>query len=436
VALVVLVTAVAMLAAVGTSVAKTSHHAAKAAAAGGLPAGCSKPVGSKASNAKLIVTDLPLQGALRPLTTEINAAASLILHQWNFKAGKYPIQFATCDDSTAQAASWDPTTCTNNAKQYAQNKKVVAIVGTFNSGCAELEMPITNRAGLLMVSPANTLVGLTRPSGLPGEPQKWFPTGKRNYTRVVAADSYQGAAISEYMKGKGYKSVYILNDGEAYGVGVATTVANSAKHLGIKVLGDDKWDEKAPNYVDLWNKVKATNPDVVFVGGIVSANGAQLIKDKASVLGDNTKVPLIGPDGFNTSSTQQGAGAAAEGMIVTIAGVDPNQLSNAGAVKFRNQFKKQFHVKQLQAYTAYGADAVLAALTAIKKSNGTRSGVTSKAYGLSFPNGITGNFSIDKYGDRQSTTPVTFDRIQGTSINAFVVIKPTAADVKSTTPGS
>ena len=110
-----------------------------------------------------------------------------------------------------------------------------------------------------MISPANTYVCLTE--GGPGcaddEPDKYYPAGTRNYTRVVAHDAYQGAALAEFMQGQGTTKLYILNDKEAYGLGVATNTRDAAEHLGIEVVGFEAWDPKASNYEALMNKIKA-----------------------------------------------------------------------------------------------------------------------------------------------------------------------------------
>ena len=168
----------------------------------------------------VIASDLPLQGSLRPLAVQIVAAIRLELKQMNFKIGDKTITYASCDDSTAAKGSWDSQTCTNNANGYKTVKNFLGLIGTFNSGCAEIIAPILNRApggGIAMVSPANTYVGLTKPSGVPGEPNKYFPSGKRNYARVAVPDNFQGAADATFLQSKGIKSVYVLNDGEAYG---------------------------------------------------------------------------------------------------------------------------------------------------------------------------------------------------------------------------
>jgi branched-chain amino acid transport system substrate-binding protein len=418
--------AAGFLLAAGLLVVSAAVANARPSHVSGLPNTCSKPFGK---GDYVIASDLPLQGALRPLSVQIVQAIQLELKSMNYQIGGKTVQYVSCDDSTAAKGSWDPQTCTNNANSYKSVTNLLGVIGTFNSGCAEIEAPILNRApggGIAMVSPANTYVGLTKPTGVAGEPQKYFPTGKRNYARVAVPDNFQGAADAQFLKGKGVKSVYVLNDGEAYGVGIANNFANAAKALGITVLGNDKWDASQPNYQSLFQGIASKNPGAVFLGGIVSNNGGQLIKDKVSVLGDNSKVILMGPDGFNTSSTPQDAGTAAEGMYVTIGGQDPNKLTNASGKVFLTAFRKAYHVKTLEAYTAYGAQAFLVLANAIQKSNGSRSGITTKLYSQNFPNGVIGSFRIDATGD-PSLGGVTVDQITNGNITPLVVVLPPAS---------
>jgi branched-chain amino acid transport system substrate-binding protein len=201
----------------------------------------------------VIASDMPLQGSSRFQTEQIVAAIRYQLDQQDWKAGDYNIGFQSCDDATAQAGKWDSGKCSSNANAYAANDKLIGVIGTFNSGCAQIEIPVLNQAadgGIAMVSPANTLACIT--VALPGcastEPDKYYPTGSRNYARVVAHDAYQGAALAEFMKAQGVTSVYILNDKESYGLGVASTTRNASESVGIKVAGFEAWDPKATSY--------------------------------------------------------------------------------------------------------------------------------------------------------------------------------------------
>ena len=117
----------------------------------------------------LIASDLPLQGASRLQSLQINAAIRQELKNREWKAGDYNIGFQACDDATAQAAKWDSGKCSQNANAYAANDKLVGVVGTFNSGCAAIIIPVLNQApdgGIAMVSPANTYAVLDgQPAG-------------------------------------------------------------------------------------------------------------------------------------------------------------------------------------------------------------------------------------------------------------------------------
>ena len=139
-------------------------------------------------------------------------------------------------------------------------------------------------------------------------------------------------------------------------------------------------------------KIKATNPDAIFLGGLICSNGGQLIKDKVAVLGANTGVKLIAPDGFFISSTLTGsgsAGAAGQGMYVSNAGVPADKLVGAGKT-FIDQFKAKYGVTTVQPYTAYAAQTAQVLLNAIAASDGTRPSVTKNVFGMKITNGILG----------------------------------------------
>jgi len=352
----------------------------------------------------LVASDLPLQGSGRTQTEQMVNAIKFIFKQQNFKAGKYTVGYQSCDDSTAQAGKWDSGKCSTNANAYVGNKSVIGVIGTFNSGCAEIIIPILNRASpgpMGMVSPANTYVGLTHkgPAIAPGEPEKYYPTGKRNYTRIVAADDFQGAADALLTKQLGYKSVFILNDKEAYGLGVANDYQNSAEALGLKIAGFTAWDPKASSYEALATRIKQTGASTVFVGGLICENGAKLIKDLRSVLGKN--YPLIAPDGFSDFTAN---GPAAAGMYVSVAGVPPEKLSGPGKT-FVDDFGAQIGT-QVNPYAAYAAQAAVVMLDAIAKSDGSRGAVTNQLFQTNITDGILGTFSINENGDT-TANPVT-----------------------------
>ena len=352
----------------------------------------------------LIASDMVLQGSSRTQTLQIVEAIRQVLDSAGWKAGAVNVGFQSCDDATAQAGKWDPGKCSQNANAYAENPALLAVIGTFNSGCAAIEIPVLNQApggGLAMISPANTYVCLTE--GGPGcaddEPDKYYPAGTRNYVRVVAHDAYQGAALAQFMQEQGTTKLYVLNDKEAYGLGVATNVRNAAEHLGIEVVGFEAWDPRASNYEALMRKIGQSGADGVFLGGLTDENGAQVIKDKVKVLGDNETVKLYMPDGFTQQSSIDESGVEnTRGAFFSVAGVPVEEFGPAGQ-EFIAEFATRIGDEPVDPYGVYGAQAAQITLDAIARSDYTRAGVIEQLFATEVSDGFLGDFSFNENGD-------------------------------------
>ena len=384
-----------------------------------LPSSSCGPVVYKGSGSPdfIIASDLPLQGAIRHQTVEISRAMIWALAEKGWKAGSYKIGYQSCDDSTAQTGGWDTAKCATNAHLYANSKSVIGVLGTFNSGCAKIEVPVLNRAALAMISPANTNPGLTKKWDV-GEPNKYYPTGSRNYARVVATDDIQGPADALWSQSLGFKKVFVLNDKQTYGVGVATTYKAAATKLGIKVVGFQGWDAKASSYEALATSIKASGAQAVFLGGIVCNNGAKLMQDLKAV---DPKIQLQMPDGFSDPGAN---GAVGNGSYISVAGEPPNALTGQGAT-FVKSFGKQIGTTP-NPYAAYGAQAMLVMLQAVAASGGDRGKTTKGIFGIHITNGILGNFSINASGDT-NLTPITIYKQAGKNLNPVKTLVPTAS---------
>ena len=374
----------------------------------------------------LVPSDLPLQGSSRTQTIQMTKAIAFELSsKWHYKAGKYAVAYQACDDATAQAGKWDSGKCSANVGNYVRNKAVIGVIGTFNSGCAEIEVPVANRAALGYVSPANTYVGLTTSApGVTsaGEPGKYYPTGKRNYIRVVANDGFQGAADGLLAKGLGVTKVYILNDKEAYGAGIAGTFRNAVKKLGFTIVGDEAWDPKAASYEDIATKVKNKGAQAVFLGGLECENGGKLIKDLRAGIGD---AKIFAPDGFSSfPDVIAHAGSASEGMFISVAGQPDNTLKAAGKAFLKN-FGKVVGSAPLP-YAKYAAQATDVMMTAIQNSNGTRASVTGNLFKTKVKNGILGSFVINKNGDTNLAPISIYNVKNGKAVFYKLIIPPTS----------
>jgi branched-chain amino acid transport system substrate-binding protein len=277
-----------------------------------------------------IVSDVPLQGASRVQNVTMVNAIKMALEERGGTAGEVNIEYESMDDATTRAGQWDEAKCAENAQKVAQDEEVVGWIGPYNSGCAAVQIPILNEAGLAMISPANTYIGLTKPSPDPSEPEKYYPTGERNYARVIVADDEQGQAGALLMQQEGIDSVYILDDKQVYGKGLADEVQKSTEELGIEVVGREGIDGRASNYRSLMSKIKQTNPDAIYFSGVVDNNPSQLVKDKIGAGMSNEDVAFIGPAGIFLDSYLTAAGDAAEGTWVTFGGLPASKLSAEG----------------------------------------------------------------------------------------------------------
>jgi branched-chain amino acid transport system substrate-binding protein len=415
--LLVLVGAAVVVAAVAAGYSGSARSATSSVTP--LPSSSCGPVVYKGSGSPdfIIASDLPLQGAIRNQTVEISRAMIWALAEKGWKAGSYKIGYQSCDDSTAQTGGWDTAKCATNAHLYANSKAVIGVLGTFNSGCAKIEVPVLNRASLAMVSPANTNPGLTKKWDV-GEPNKYYPTGTRNYARVVATDDIQGPADALWSQALKFKKVFVLNDKQTYGFGVATTYRAAAKKLGINVVGFQGWDAKASSYEALATSIKASGAQAVFLGGIACNNGAKLMQDIRAV---NPKIQLQMPDGFSDPGAN---GAVGNGAYISVAGEPPKALTGQGAT-FVKSFGKQIGTTP-NPYAAYGAQSMLVMLEAVAKGGGNRAATTKSIFGLTITNGILGNFTINAAGDT-NLTPITIYKQAGKNLNPVKTLVPTAS---------
>jgi branched-chain amino acid transport system substrate-binding protein len=301
--LAVLVVASMALAACGAPAAPTAAgtEAPATAAATQAPAG----------GTLKIVSSLPMTGSSLTQTQTIVNAMQLRLDQAGSKAcgDAYDIEYEAWDDASAALGKWDPAVETENANKAVADASIVAYLGTFNSGAAKLSIPILNAAGpLTMISPANTNPGLTKADkDLPGVTDSYYPSGVRNYSRVVAADDIQGKVAANFVKNElKATTVYILDDQELYGKGIADVFEATAKEIGLTIVGHEGIDPKAADYKALMTKISTSNaggpPDAIYTGMVVDNNASQLLKDKVAIMGDNTKVKYVGPDGIQTQA--------------------------------------------------------------------------------------------------------------------------------------
>jgi branched-chain amino acid transport system substrate-binding protein len=395
---------------------RTPAIAALAAAAALAVAGCSSSGSSSSSagggssssasgNTVDIYSSLPLQGASTAQTTPMVNGMKLALAQANNKAGQWTVNYQSLDDSTAAAGKWDPGQTAANARKVATDPKAVYYMGEFNSGASEVSIPILNQAGLPQVSPANTYVGLTLnvpPASLPGEPQKYYPTGTRTYLRIVPTDSIQAASDLTAMKQAGCTKVAVANDKEAYGDGLAKLLELEKGFYGVTIVSNTGVDPTAPNFRSYASTVKGEGADCFFFAGIVSNGAVQITKDVNSAL---PTAKIFGGDGVctdsYTSAAKGGVPAALYPLMeCTVATLD--LAAYPGGKDFLAAYKAKYGISNPDPYAIYGYEAMKLGLDTIAKlgaQGNSKSDVLKALFATTQRNSVLGTYGFDKNGD-------------------------------------
>lgn len=360
-----------------------------------------------------IVSSLPRQGLEKAQTDAIVNAITLRLDESKYQVcnGQFTLQYEDKDDAPTGAGPWDPVAETAIAEAAVADPDVMIYIGPFNSNAAKLSMPILNQANLVMISPANRYNGLTKPGmGEAGEPEKYYPSGKRNYTRVVTTDDIQGGAAAEWAQELGARQVFVLDDQQIYGVSVAKAFEQKATELGLTVLGREGIDGNAPDYRGLAATIKSKRPDLVYFGGTVDNHAGQLLRD---LRGGGYQGIFIGPDRIITGSMIESAGTRnAEGMYATQAGTPESKLPAEGK-SFLERYQQEFAATP-ESYAIYGYDAAGAALEALNKvCQKDRAAIRDAVLTTTNFRGALGTWSFDANGDTTLSTIVGYQARDG-----------------------
>ena len=391
---------VVAVAACGSS-SKSSTSSASSSASSGASS-------SSASNTVDIYSDLPLTGAVTAQTIPALNGEKLALSQTGYKAGQWKVNFISLNDATATSpTNYDLPTCQENARKAATDPKAVYMVGPFNSGCAKVEIPITNQAGLAQVSPANTYPGLTTndPGTSSGEPGIYYPTGKRTYLRIVPRDTIQGQAGLVAMKQEGCTRVAVSDDKTPYGVGLATQVQLHGKDYGITVTSVTPLDPTSPNFRSYASTVKSQGANCAYTA-FDPPGEVELVKDI------NAAVPtakIFGGDGVcsgGETNPAKGGFPASIAPLFFCTVATQGLTTYPGGIAFLAAYKKAYGVSDPDPYSIYGYEDMQLALRTIAKlgaQGNSKSAVLAALFATKNYHGAIGTYSFDKNGDTTLT---------------------------------
>jgi branched-chain amino acid transport system substrate-binding protein len=341
----------------------------------------------------------PLTGGIAHLGKDNENGARLAIDEAN--AAKLKIDgkdakftFVPEDDQA------DPKVGTTVAQKLV-DAKVAGVVGHLNSGTSIPASPIYSQAGIPVVSGSATNPKLTE-------------QGFKTQFRVVGRDDQQGPAIASYLAVlKKPKLVAVIDDATAYGEGIANEVEKTLKAANIKVLPREKGTDKTTDWKAVLTKVKGKNADAVFYGGM-DATGGPLLKQGREL---GIKAVFSFGDGACTDDMTKLAGAAADGLLCSQAGLPPQ----AADKKFLDAYKKKFNVEPIL-YAPFTYDAANLLIEAMKKANSADPAKYLPELAKSDYKGATGQIAFDDKGDRKDAEMTIFTMKDG-KLTPIAIIK-------------
>ncbi|MFY9935927.1 MAG: branched-chain amino acid ABC transporter substrate-binding protein [Silvibacterium sp.] len=303
---------------------------------------------------------LPLTGADADDAAFIKNGFMTAIEEANAKGGVagYKINVVVYDSGTATAGQYDPAQAATNTKKLVADPTVVANLGPEMSGEGKAMTPILSEADLATITPSSTNPDITNPAMA----AQFKPKGRAIYFRTVTTDAFQGPNMANFFaENLKVKSLFVLDDSGAYGVGIADSFQKQAEKIGIKVLGRDQLNPKEADYTTILTKIKALKPDALYYGGVAQA-GVKLAKQAYDIIPDMIKG---GGDGIQGGSFLKGGGfPAVEGWYSTNAG--PHLVEDAAAQDFVKKYQSSYKtVPDDYSITAY--DGALVVLDAIKR---------------------------------------------------------------------
>ncbi|CAN5156169.1 branched-chain amino acid ABC transporter substrate-binding protein [soil metagenome] len=368
---------------------------------GGGGGGTTGGGGSAEAKTVKVYSSLPLTGPSRAQTLTVVNGIKMAIDDnggkdgTNAKLGNITVEYESLDDATAAKQSWDAAQEAENARKAAEDSKTIGYIGTFNSGAARISLPILNKAGIVMISPANTATDLTLDKT---KDSTYYSTGKRSYFRVIPNDNFQGLVGANWMKDLKATKVFVVDDTDLYGKGLADVFEASAKKIGLTVVGREG-APKADNYNSLVTKIKNAGAEAVYYGGIVDANPAVLVKNLRAV---DPKIIFMGADGIQCDEMIKQMGSAGEGVYATFGGVAVDKYTGKQA-EWLAKYKSKYG-SDPQPYAIYGYEAATVLLKAITDAGGDRGKTIDsvKKVGTDY-DGVLGKWSFDANGDTSNT---------------------------------
>jgi branched-chain amino acid transport system substrate-binding protein len=381
----------------------------------GAASGCGGVSGAAGSqgNQLTVYSSLPLQGPSGAVSAQIVGGEKLALHDSGGHIGPFTISYDSLDDSSPTSGQWDPSVTAGDAKTAADDPSTIAYLGDYNSAATAISLPLMNAAGILQVSPASPYGGLTS-STFAGqdEPERFYPTGKRNFARLQPGDPAQARAQVQVMRELGVKKLYVLDDQDPFELPLAQMVTTEAEHAGIALAAHDSLDTTATtSFAGEVSKVAESGAQAVFFAG---GTTPEIVTLWQQLHGADPRLWLLGSSTMVNATFTSAIGAAAASKTLLTTPILPMSRYPASAQRVLAAYRRQFH-EQPEAYALFGYEAMSATLRAIARAGAhgnDRQAVIDALYDAGPQDSVIGRYAIEPDGET-TLSSYGVDRVRG-----------------------
>jgi branched-chain amino acid transport system substrate-binding protein len=368
-----------------------------------------KPVAAQDGGNVKVYTSWPLSGGTQAVGESMLKAAELALaHYEEDHDGAGPagltVEIVGLDDASPTTGAWDGTIEAENAQRCVNDPECMVYFGTYNSGAAKVSMTITNEAGIAQISPANSYAGLTRACETceEGEPDIYRPSGEVTYFRTNGTDDVQGPSDAAWAVCLGFESVYILDDTQAYGKGLADEFERHAEEIGLEVVGRSSVESTDIDFRALLTDVLASGADLVFGGFVLDSGGPQVIQQMNEIGLFEEEIYFMGPDGLASPALFEqigGAEIANDYVYISFPGPLPSTLESETGVRFYEGYVETYD-EEPDPYAVYAYQSMMVILDSIERAGvADRAAILEAMAGTTDFEGLSATFSFDENGD-------------------------------------
>jgi branched-chain amino acid transport system substrate-binding protein len=352
-------------------------------------------------NQLAVYSSLPLQGPGAASSAEIVNGERLALAQAGGRVGKFKVGYVSLDDADPNSGKLDPEATSTNAKTAAQDTSTIAYLGDLGSAATAVSLPLINAAGILQVSPSSPYIGLT--SSLDAgqdEPERFYPSGKRNFGRLQLGDEAQAAAQVQLMQSLRVHRLYVLDDQDPFELPLAELVSAGAQRAGIGLTGRDGIATSgvtAAAYLGEVEKVERAKPEAVFFAGGLKPGAAALWH---ALHRSDPKLLLLGTSALDDPSFAAAVGAAGSQTYLTtpiLALADYPPPSSRVLADYRRHFGGR-----PGPYALYGYEAMSVVLEAIRRAGergNDRQAVIDRFFQTTDRHSVLGTYSVLASGE-------------------------------------